>query len=986
MDNYTKPKPRFIKIKDTNKPHHNRETNKSFTTSSKTKYASKFHSDKATHKRKNKTSGYLNTLKSTIKKVKSQIRRKSKSRELNNKSHDAKSRDSTIKRSFKLNTYDSNIDEDSIPIQVKEKKSYVIMKLHNGEKYAILRNKFLMHCNKLSKKLQSSPEDKDIEILLPKWVDTHLFKASNFHEILSLTKKEAHKMFAKIRDIKIIQKLICLAKIFDLDDIGEILVSQAASSVCETSEVETSILSESKINQQTHTLQSVKMFDNKDTKEVINTISEEDDGAGSNFSFDETSFSNKIKVSKNKNSLKVNSYKITPHSKNEESLKNFLRNETSCRVAHKNKTVASKENEPDFYPVKSLFNNGEKKKKKSESASDTNTSTSNFCAKSLKSCPNGFQRGSEFSTRNHSKNTRQKIRNNSLFVKHDAKIRERLFIEKSIDKILSNDINNSTLKLRRNYASSNRSKERKANLQKDIVNMLENSLMLSKSNRSNTRTHEPTFMESIKGSSVAKEDLTFMNKDIQAEKSTSDNKCHKKDTLSKNEFMLLERILEKDDEIKELRKKLDVYQNTNQLNYTQPINFRNPSIMNYPDPELHLPKNDQCPCYHCEFHSRAQSTKNKNLYRKPNPFNATCNPSSCENSCLNIVKKQDFYKANKTKYFKNSQRGVKYQPVPSQTAMSKDKDRYRTLSKTSSLPHESEPHKKNTSRLKKRNNSKDVNKNELDFYGKSCHSHNSRGCLKSGHTSNTQSIADINDIPKEEFGSKVVKFSFKEVDVSHEEIQKATEKELSKLRVSGRKVNNPIGHLKNKSIDKNFLCPNPFNTSNPNIHSKKDSSLPLPSSPSSKPYKSNPPKIKAVINLKSLLHKPTKKTTPRNPPSPKALPPAPSVPAKPPSADPKILKSPNNRESECSEQIFNNEVPKSTHRTTNNYQSHQFSAAPDSCTEQDTLCNYEEKNKEDSSLDESSMKPMSEENTERKELKVFKTRNNNQGQEEKRCG
>lgn len=80
--------------------------------------------------------------------------------------------------------------------------------------------------------MQSSPEGKDIEILLPKWADDSLFRESNFHEILNLAKEDAHKMLSKIKDIKVIQKLICLAKLFDLDDIEEILISQANSSVC----------------------------------------------------------------------------------------------------------------------------------------------------------------------------------------------------------------------------------------------------------------------------------------------------------------------------------------------------------------------------------------------------------------------------------------------------------------------------------------------------------------------------------------------------------------------------------------------------------------------------------------------------------------------------------------------------------------------------------------------------------------------------------
>lgn len=47
----------------------------------------------------------------------------------------------------------------------------------------------------------------------------------------------------------------------------------------------------------------------------------------------------------------------------------------------------------------------------------------------------------------------------------------------------------------------------------------------------------------------------------------------KKETLSKNEIMLLEKILEKDDEIKELRNKLDLIQTYRQpsLNNTRKL-------------------------------------------------------------------------------------------------------------------------------------------------------------------------------------------------------------------------------------------------------------------------------------------------------------------------------------------------------------------------------------------------------------------------------
>jgi len=57
----------------------------------------------------------------------------------------------------------------------------------------------------------------------------------------------------------------------------------------------------------------------------------------------------------------------------------------------------------------------------------------------------------------------------------------------------------------------------------------------------------------------------FKIKGIQTERVTP-SLDRKKDTLSKNELMLLEKILEKDDEIKQLRIRLDKFQVTPNVN------------------------------------------------------------------------------------------------------------------------------------------------------------------------------------------------------------------------------------------------------------------------------------------------------------------------------------------------------------------------------------------------------------------------------------
>jgi len=71
--------------------------------------------------------------------------------------------------------------------------------------------------------------------------------------------------------------------------------------------------------------------------------------------------------------------------------------------------------------------------------------------------------------------------------------------------------------------------------------------------------------ESIYRSSSLETMNKFKIKGIQTERVTP-SLDRKKDTLSKNELMLLEKILEKDDEIKQLRIRLDKFQVTPNVN------------------------------------------------------------------------------------------------------------------------------------------------------------------------------------------------------------------------------------------------------------------------------------------------------------------------------------------------------------------------------------------------------------------------------------
>lgn len=114
--------------------------------------------------------------------------------------------------------------------------------------------------------------------------------------------------------------------------------------------------------------------------------------------------------------------------------------------------------------------------------------------------------------------------------------------------------------------------ERKAHIQKDIVNLLESSLLLSKSKKSSSQVKRSMMKENIYRSSSQEAPSKYKIRGIQTEYHVPSTDA-KKETLSKNEIMLLEKILEKDDEIKELRNKLDLIQTYRQpsLNNTRKL-------------------------------------------------------------------------------------------------------------------------------------------------------------------------------------------------------------------------------------------------------------------------------------------------------------------------------------------------------------------------------------------------------------------------------
>ena len=107
------------------------------------------------------------------------------------------------------------------------------------------------------------------------------------------------------------------------------------------------------------------------------------------------------------------------------------------------------------------------------------------------------------------------------------------------------------------------SNERKAYIQRDIASLLESSLQMSKNKESAQKRKR--IKESIYRSSSLETMNKFKIKGIQTERVTP-SLDRKKDTLSKNEVMLLEKILEKDDEIKQLRIRLDKFQGTPNVN------------------------------------------------------------------------------------------------------------------------------------------------------------------------------------------------------------------------------------------------------------------------------------------------------------------------------------------------------------------------------------------------------------------------------------
>jgi predicted type IV restriction endonuclease len=94
-------------------------------------------------------------------------------------------------------------------------------------------------------------------------------------------------------------------------------------------------------------------------------------------------------------------------------------------------------------------------------------------------------------------------------------------------------------------------------LQKDIVSILENSLLL-KSHRSSEK--EPQVCNKINKKSVSTPNRNTNHQILNINTRSKPSPPKEKDTLSRNEMLLLEKILQKDDEIKTLRTKLDKFQ------------------------------------------------------------------------------------------------------------------------------------------------------------------------------------------------------------------------------------------------------------------------------------------------------------------------------------------------------------------------------------------------------------------------------------------
>lgn len=207
--------------------------------------------------------------------------------------------------------------------------------------------------------------------------------------------------------------------------------------------------------------------------------------------------------------------------------------------------------------------------------------------------------------------------------------------------------------------------------------------------------------------------------------------------------------------------------------------------------------------------------------------------------------------------------------------------------------------------------------------------------MKSGQTSGNISSSDLNEIPKEEFGSKVVKFSLKG------ENGKKT-KDLTNLRSNCRKTGNQTKRFRKKSEEKKSLGTNTLRSSKNDLNGTHQSLQVSGRDLSSSNYSSNQPKRKAVINLKSLLQSQSEKENRPFKPPQKAE--GPSVAGKSnlilaselekePAAELQV-----HQESFASEEmIFNEDFPKSTRRTTNNYQTQNFEAPADAVSENDTL-------------------------------------------------
>ena len=113
--------------------------------------------------------------------------------------------------------------------------------------------------------------------------------------------------------------------------------------------------------------------------------------------------------------------------------------------------------------------------------------------------------------------------------------------------------------------------ERKLHLQKDIVSLLESSFKKTNSNNKTQNHKDLRIKENMKR--CASQDATnkYKIKSIQTELPSQSKESN--GWNNKNEILLLEKILEKDDEIKKLRNRLDNFQNQQSNNLSHTYNY-----------------------------------------------------------------------------------------------------------------------------------------------------------------------------------------------------------------------------------------------------------------------------------------------------------------------------------------------------------------------------------------------------------------------------